>query len=103
MATTTETYGISATLDGYTLESVTETEAQQREQVPNQTNAVTTEIKYDTRYDLNIVMRGAGTPSASTITWNSKAWAVDSVQKAGTYNGLQRWTVAAHRYENYPA
>ena len=100
-ATTAEgTYGVSETLSGYTVESCNVTETPQREQVPNQVNQVCKEIRYDTRTELRIVLRGATKPANTSITVGSDTYIVDSVEKAGTYNGLQRWTVTGHKYEN---
>lgn len=98
------TYGISNTLADYTVESETITESPLRETVPDQSNAVANEIKYDTRYELRLTVRGASAPSASAVlAYGGHKWAVDSVEYAGSYNGLQRYTVSAHRFENYPA
>jgi len=101
--TPTETYGVSETISGYTIESVTTTETPVVEQVHNQTNAVVKEIKYDTRKDLTITLRGATKPTASTFddfTGTGVKWILDSVESAGTYNGLKRWNVRAHNFTN---
>lgn len=107
MATTPATvagaYGIDQTLTNYTIESYNETETPLRELVPDQKNAVANEIKYDTRWELRLTVRGSSKPSATTITFNSSTWVVDSVEEAGTYNGLLRYNITAHRYENYPS
>lgn len=93
-------YGITSTLDGYTIESENVTESPRREEVPDQRNAVAKEIRYDTRYELRLTVRGTDKPSTSTITYDKNTYIVDSVEKAGTYNGLQRWNITAHRYDN---
>ena len=84
MATTPATvagaYGIDLTLTNYTIESYNETETPQRELVPDQKNAVANEIKYDTRWELRLTVRGSSKPSATTITFNSSTWVVDSVE-----------------------
>ena len=102
-ATNPERYGVSETIDGYTIESLNITEADQREQVHNQLNAVVKELVYDTRYDLKCTLRGKTKPTAATFNgiggYNVK-WIVDSIEDAGTYNGLRRWSVAGHRYTN---
>lgn len=104
MATNPETvageYGITSTLDGYTIESENVTDSPRREEVPDQRNAVAKEIRYDTRYELRLTVRGKEKPSNSTITYDGNTYIVDNVEKAGTYNGLKRWNIAAHRYEN---
>lgn len=96
-------YGISSTLEGYTIESENITDSPRREEVPDQRNAVAKEIRYDTRYDLRLTVRGATKPSTATIKYDNKDYIVDSVEKAGTYNGLQRWNITAHRYDNCSA
>ena len=96
----TEQYGVASTLTGYVIETESITSSPQYEQVHNQKNAVTGEIKYDTRYDLRLTVRGATSPGASSITYDGSTWIVDSVEKAGTYNGLRRWNITAHRYTN---
>ena len=104
MATNPETvageYGITSTLDGYTIESENVTDSPRREEVPDQRNAVAKEIRYDTRYELRLTVRGKDKPSNSTITYDGNTYIVDNVEKAGTYNGLQRWNITAHKYEN---
>ena len=93
-------YGITSTLKDYTIESENITDSPRREEVPDQRNAVAKEIRYDTRYELRLTVRGTAKPSTSTITYDSNTYIVDSVEKAGTYNGLQRWNITAHRYDN---
>ena len=104
MATNPETvageYGITSTLDGYTIESENVTDSPRREEVPDQRNAVAKEIRYDTRYELRLTVRGKEKPSNSTITYDGNTYIVDNVEKAGTYNGLKRWNITAHKYEN---
>ena len=93
-------YGITSTLDGYTIESENVTDSPRREEVPDQRNAVAKEIRYDTRYELRLTVRGKEKPSNSTITYDGNTYIVDNVEKAGTYNGLKRWNITAHRYDN---
>lgn len=106
---TAEEYGISSSLANYTIESENITTTPQREQVPDQKNAVVKEIRYDTRYDLRLTVRGETEPAATTINYGTTGsgssaapitWIVDTVEKAGTYNGLRRFNITAHRYAN---
>ena len=102
-----EVYGINKTLDGYTIESHNETETPLAEPVPNQHNQVEDEIQYDTRHNLRLVVRGAAKPTATILSFGTNGndpikWAVDSVEEAGTYNGLRRFTIEAHRTSKYP-
>ena len=39
---------------------------------------------------------------ARILTYDSEKWAVDSVEKAGSYNGLKRFNITAHRTTLYP-
>lgn len=96
-------YGISNTLNGYTIESENITTSPRREEVPDQKNAIAKEIRYDTRFDLRLTVRGKGKPSDVSIEYDGNSYIVDSVEKAGTYNGLQRWNINAHRYDNCTA
>ncbi len=100
----TGTYGIATTVAGITIESVTTTEAPQTETVPDQMNAVVNEVVYDVRKDLRLTYRG--TKLAVTdgiVAFDGTTWVVDSHEEAGTYNGLKRYILAAHRFTNYPA
>lgn len=97
-----EVYGIVETLAGYVIESVNDTETPQIEPVPDQKNKLKDEIQYDTRIDLRLTVRGKNKPSAGILDFDNKKWAVDSVEKAGIYNGLRRWNITAHRTDDYP-
>lgn len=96
-------WGVDAVLDGYTVESINISTTPIREQVADQKNIVRKEIRYDTRYDLRCTLRGATEPANTTLTIDSKTFLVDNVEKAGTYNGLQRWNVTGHCYANCTA
>lgn len=97
-----ERYGIATTLEGYVIESENVTETPQVEPIPNQKNQLADEIQYDTRYELRLTVRGATKPAATILTYDSEKWAVDSVEKAGSYNGLKRFNITAHRTTLYP-
>ena len=96
-------YGVAETIDGYTLESINDTTSPVREPIPDQYNRTAKEIRYDTRKEVEIVLRGATKPSDATITVGDETYIVDSVQKSGIYNGRRRWTVRGHRTENCSA
>lgn len=98
MAETTEKYGVDKTLEGFVIENYTTSEKPAREEVRNQKNKVSKEIRYETRYDLQLTVRGASAPATSGITFDGKSWIVDDVSEAGSYNGLLRFNVTAHRY-----
>lgn len=100
---TTEEYGISTATTGITVESETITESPMVETVPDQKNATVNEVKYDTRTDLSLTYRGTKlTATNGVITYNNVKYAVDSHEQAGTYNGLKRYTLRAHKFENFP-
>jgi hypothetical protein len=98
MAEATEKYGIDKTLTGYTVESYTISEKPSREEVRDEKNKVKKELRYETRFDLQLTVRGATAPATTGITFDSKSWIVDDVSEAGSYNGLLRFNVTAHRY-----
>lgn len=104
-------YGISTTTSGITVESESINSTPLAEPVPDQKNATAKEIYYDTRKDLKLTYRGtkltetAGTVGGenATVTYNGVKYYVDSHEQAGTYNGLKRWNLSAHRFDNAPA
>lgn len=101
---TSEEYGIGTSETGITIESVTITESPQVETVPDQKNAVVNEIKYDKRIDLRLTYRGTKlTETDGCITFDSVKYAVDSHESAGSYNGLKRYNLSAHKFDNFPA
>jgi len=97
-------YGIETSLANYTIESLTETSTPQREIVYDQFNRRQKEIRYDTLKEISLTVRGQNAPSDASITLGSGNSAVnfivDSIEKAGTYNGLRRFNIRAHRTDN---
>lgn len=101
---TAETYGIATATTGITVESESITETPMVEPVPDQKNATVNEIVYDTRKDLKLTYRGTKlTATNGVISYNNVKYAVDSHEDAGTYNGLKRYNLSAHRFDNFPA
>jgi len=108
---TTEVYGVATTAENITIESLTKTPSPVSEPVPDQKNATAKEIYVDTRIDLKLTYRGtkiaetAGTVGGenTTITFDGVKYYVDSHEEAGTYNGLKRYNLSAHRFDNSPA
>ncbi len=108
---TAETYGIATSQSGITVESETITKTPLAEPVPDQKNATVKEIYYDTRVDLSLTYRGtkltetAGTVGSENakITYNNVKYYIDSHEEAGTYNGLKRYNLRAHRFDNSPS
>ncbi len=102
--------GITNTLTGYVVESESITPNDVSDQVPDQKGAIADEISYATRTDLRLTVRSAttgttapATAGATNFTYAGSNWKVDSCEEAGIYNGLRRWNINAHRYENFPA
>ena len=102
--------GIQHTLDGYVVETESITPTDRSEEVPDQNGAIADEISYDTRTDLRLTVRSATTGKNAPaeagddgFEYASSKWKVDSVEEAGSYNGLRRWNITAHKYENFPA
>lgn len=108
--------GIQNTLSGFVVESEEFNETPVQEDFDDQNGARADEKVYDTRVDLNLTVYGASASAdissvmtaisgsgGNTITYNSKKWKVDSCREAGTYNGKRRWTITAHRFDNFPA
>lgn len=108
---TAEQYGIAETETGITIESLSETPSPVAEPIPDQKNATVKEVYVDTRIDLALTYRGtklAETPGSvgnenTKISFNNKNYYVDSHEEAGTYNGLKRYNLRAHRFDNSPA
>ena len=110
--TPVEVYGIETETSGITVETESITESLVVEPVPNQKNKVVNEIKNDTRYDLKLTYRGTKlahvvshtTPAGNdTVEYGGHVWSVDSHESAGSYNGLKRYNLSAHRFSEYPA
>ena len=101
---TAETYGVETVTEGITVESENISDSPIVETVPDQKNAVTKEIKYDKRIDLKLTYRGTKlTESDGVVTVDGVKYFVDSHEEAGTYNGLKRYNLIAHKFDNAPA
>ena len=100
--------GIANTLSGYVVQSENFTESPVVEQVPDQNGAIGYEAVYDHRVDLSLsVISDGSSTTAPTVTddiisYSSHNWFVDSCEEAGTYNGVRKWNIKAHRYDNWP-
>lgn len=108
--------GISNTLDGFVVENEEFNETPVQEDFDDQNGARADEKVYDTRVDLNLTVYGKTAEAdiekvltaiqnsgGKKISYASKIWKVDSCREAGTYNARRRWTITAHRYDNFPA
>ena len=107
---TAEQYGITETASGITIESLTETPSPIGEPIPDQNNATVKELYVAPRYTLRLTYRGtkptetAGSVGGenTTVAFNGKTYYVDSHESAGIYNGLKRYNLVAHRFDNAP-
>ena len=101
--------GISNTLSGYVVQSENMTKSPVFEQVPDQDGAIGYETVYDHREDLSLsVISNGSTTAAPTvqdeiIAYAGKNWFVDSCEEAGTYQGVRKWNIRAHKFDNWPA
>lgn len=108
--------GISNTLADFVVESEEINDTPVQEDFDDQNGARADEKVYDTRVDLSLTVYGAkadadisarlsaiANSGGKSISYAGKTWKVDSVREAGTYNGRRRWTIAAHRFDNFPA
>ena len=111
---TTSIRGVSASFANGSIEDINVTKNVIAEQVPDQYGAIACEMVYDHRYDLTFTMHAAGStaPTMPGVTLSNfdakdgegaKSWHVDNCAQAGTYQGVTRWTITAHRYDNSPA
>ena len=92
-------YGIGTSLSGYTIESENVKEVPVLEKVPDQRNRTKKELLVETRHEATLTIRGATKPTAATFDnygGQNLKWILDSVENAGTYNGLRRWNVSMH-------
>lgn len=101
--------GVSNTIANFVVENETITETDRFEEVPDQQGAIAGEISYDKRHDLRVTVHAATSSADAPTTagkedfsYAGKKWKVDTVEEAGSYNGLRRWNITAHRYANYP-
>ena len=102
--------GIARTLTGFVVETENITDNDVSEQVPDQNGAIADEIQYDKRTDLRLTVRSSSatvsTPPAAVgtlLTYGGAKYKVDNVEEAGSYNGLRRWNINGHKFENFPA
>ncbi len=101
--------GIEYVISGYVAQNVNVTRSPIRQEYADQVGAIRGGKEYDEREELSATVYSSSstrTPpftGLSRITFDNKTWALDSVQEAGTYNDLLRWTVTAHRFTNWPA
>ena len=109
-AATAEQYGVETVTEGITVESENISDSPIVETVPDQKNAVRKEHKYDKRTDLKLTYRGTKLAETAgengendTVTYNGVKYYVDTHEKAGIYNGLQRYNLTAHKFDNAPA
>ena len=108
--------GIQNTLSGFVVESENFDERPIQEDNDDQNGARADEVVYDTEETLELTVYGATSAADITavvvamgngytgkkIVYAGKTWKVDSCKEAGTYNGKRRWTIQAHKRDNFP-
>lgn len=103
MSATTTPFGVSGPTGGTGViwETVNTTSSPVSVDVPNETGAVVEIIQYDTRYEFTGTCHGAK-PSfeGGKFTYDNQTYCVDSIEEAGTYNQIKRWTVRGHAFAN---
>lgn len=93
-------YGIKTALSNFTIESENVKTIPVLEKVPDQFNRTAKELLIETRYEATLTLRGANAPTAATFNdygGTGNKWILDSIENAGTYNGLRRFNVSMHR------
>ena len=109
--------GIANTLDGFVVENENFDERPIQEDFDDQNGARADERVYDTEKTLDLTVYGrtaaadiadrlVAIPAPSgghRIKYAGSWWKVDSCKEAGTYNGRRRWTITAHRRDNFPS
>lgn len=121
MATTPEisgaVRGIDRDLTGYVIQDEDITQNKRLHRVPDQKDRTAYEEVVENTWNLScsVISDGASTeappledgdyfiyPSTGTMGTDKWRWQVDSCKEAGTYNGDRKWTVTAHRYDDWP-
>ena len=101
--------GITQSLSGYVAQNVNVTRSPVRQEYADQNGAIRGGAVYDERLELTATVYSTSatrTPpfaGLSTVAYDGQNWALDSVEEAGAYNDVLRWTVRAHRFTNWPA
>ena len=121
MATTPATItgavrGIDRDLDGYVLQNEDITENHRLHRVPDQKDKTAYEEVVERTWNLSFTAISDGAtdeppaqendmiiyPTTGTLGTTKWRWQVDTVKEAGTYNGDRKWSVTAHRYDDWP-
>lgn len=103
MSATATPFGVSGPTGGTGVvwETVNTTSSPISVDVPNETGAVVEIIQYDTRYEFTGTCHGAKpTFDGGKFTYDGQTYCVDSIEEAGTYNQIKRWTVRGHAFAN---
>lgn len=90
--------GIDNTLDGYTIESANTKRLPLREVARASDGHVMLEVRYDTRFELRLVLRGETEPADTGLAYGGHNWIVDSIEDDQIATGRKRWIVSAHRH-----
>ena len=109
--------GIDRDLTGYVIQSEDIDTEKRLHRVPDQKDRTGYEevVENTRRLQVSVISDGASTdappleehdffiyPSTGTMGTSKWRWQVDTCKDAGTYNGDRKWSVTAHRYDNWP-
>lgn len=109
--------GIDRDLTGYVIQDEDITQNKRLHRVPDQKDKTAYEEVIENTWNLtcSVISDGASTdapplsdddyfiyPSTGTMGTDKWRWQVDSCKEAGTYNGDRKWTVTAHRSDEWP-
>ncbi len=109
--------GIDRDLTGYVIQSEDIDTEKRLHRVPDQKDKTGYEevVENTMRLQVSVISDGASTdappleehdffiyPSTGTLGTSKWRWQVDTCKDAGTYNGDRKWSVTAHRYDNWP-
>lgn len=104
MAGTTTKFGVTGPSagNGVVWETVNTTSSPISVDVPNETGAVVEIIQYDIRFEFTGTCHGSAAPAFTnnSFEFNGQTYIVDSIEEAGTYNQVARWTVRGHAFAN---
>ncbi|MBR4612118.1 MAG: hypothetical protein IKO40_05315 [Kiritimatiellae bacterium] len=105
--------GIDRDLTGYVIQQEDIQQDKRLHRVPDQKDRTGYEevVENTWKLQVSVISDGAST-SAPPLeqddffiypSTGGHRWQVDSCKEAGTYNGDRKWSVTAHRYDNWPA
>lgn len=110
--------GIDRDLTGYVIQNEDIDEDFRLHRVPDQKDQTGYEevVEHTWKLSFTVISDGSSTsappleqndyiiyPSTGTLGTDKWRWQVDTCKEAGVYNGDRKWSVTAHRYDNWPS